>query len=146
MVKRLCKKGGSLGEKLPIGGMEYPVTWCPSSSHHFKTKRSYWQHFQKSHQKLTPLYHSPGCRYKDTKISDIRRYVRKYNPKPHFLHSHKKNQKWMKNTWTQKDSENQDQGIPRRKRKDQTRSWVGKEEKETLFSLLPSSNLRGAYR
>ena len=52
----------------------------------------------------------------------------------------------MKNTWTQKDSENQDQGIPRRKRKDQTRSWVGKEEEETLFSLLPSSNLRGAYR
>ena len=26
MVKLLGKRGGSLGEKLPIGGMEYPVT------------------------------------------------------------------------------------------------------------------------
>ena len=48
----------------------------------------------------------------------------------------------MKNTWTQKNSENQDQGTPRRKGKDHTRSWEGKEEKETLFSLLSSSNPR----
>ena len=52
----------------------------------------------------------------------------------------------MKNTWTQKNSENQDQGTPRRKGKDHTRSWEGKEEEETLFSLLSSSNPRGAYR
>ena len=137
----LGEEEGLLGDEWPITGMECPVTGCPSGSHHFKTIGSYWQHFQKFHQKLTPLYHCPGCRFKDTKMSDIRRHVRKFHPKLCFciLKQTVKNEKYV-------DPKGFKRPRPRIHHEEREKARLAREEerkkRRPLFSLPSNSNPR----
>jgi hypothetical protein len=65
------------GEEWPEGGMECPVTGCPSGKHWFTTLGSYWSHFHKYHRRRVSVFSCPKCGLKDIKMSGIRRHMRR---------------------------------------------------------------------
>ena len=59
------------------GGMECPVTGCPSGEHWFSRLGSFWSHYHRFHHRFTSVFRCPKCSLKDIKKSEIRRHMRR---------------------------------------------------------------------
>jgi hypothetical protein len=65
------------GEEWPEGGMECPVTGCPSGEHWFSRLGSFWSHYHRFHHRFISVFRCPKCGLKDIKKSGIRRHLRR---------------------------------------------------------------------